>query len=85
MNLYKLPPGSDPPQVVNAIIETSRGGHLKFEYDPASELFKLDRVLYSAVHYPADYGFIPGTIAADGDPVDILVITGEPTFTGCLI
>jgi inorganic pyrophosphatase len=45
----------------------------------------LDRVLYSAVHYPADYGFIPGTIAADGDPVDILVITGEPTFTGCLI
>ena len=85
MNLYHLPPGPDPPHIVNAIIEISRGGHNKYEYDPKLGLFKLDRVLYSAVHYPAAYGFIPGTIAEDGDPVDILVITGEPTFTGCLI
>ena len=85
MNLYQLPPGPDPPHIVNAIIEISRGGHHKYEYDPVLGLFKLDRVLYSAVHYPAAYGFIPGTHAEDGDPVDILVITGEPTFTGCLI
>ena len=85
MNLYQLPPGPDPPHIVNAIIEISRGGHNKYEYDPKLGLFKLDRVLYSAVHYPAAYGFIPGTIAEDGDPVDILVITGEPTFTGCLV
>ena len=85
MNLYRLPPGSDPPRIVNAIIEISQGGHHKYEFDPKLELFKLDRVLYSAVHYPADYGFIPGTLAPDGDPMDILVITGEPTFTGCLI
>ncbi|MEJ2430567.1 MAG: inorganic diphosphatase [Deltaproteobacteria bacterium] len=85
MNLYKLPPGGDPPHIVNAVIEIPRGGHHKYEYDPELELFTLDRVLYSAVHYPADYGFIPGTVAEDGDPVDILVITGEPSFTGCLI
>jgi len=85
MNLHELPPGPDPPHIVNAIIEISRGGHNKYEYDPELDLFKLDRVLYSAVHYPAAYGFIPGTHAEDGDPVDILVITGEPTFTGCLI
>ena len=85
MNFYKLPPGADPPRRVNAVIEIPRGGHHKYEYDPELELFMLDRVLYSAVHYPADYGFIPGTVAEDGDPVDILVITGEPSFTGCLI
>jgi len=85
MNLYTLPPGPDPPHIVHAIIEISRGGHNKYEYDPELGLFKLDRVLYSAVHYPAAYGFIPGTHAEDGDPVDILVMTGEPTFTGCLI
>jgi inorganic pyrophosphatase len=85
MNLHQLPPGSDPPQIVNGIIEISRGGHNKYEYDPELGLFELDRVLYSAVHYPAAYGFIPGTRAEDGDPVDILVITGEQPFTGCLI
>jgi inorganic pyrophosphatase len=85
MNLHQLPPGPNPPHIVNAIIEISRGGHHKYEYNPELGLFKLDRVLYSAVHYPAAYGFIPGTLAEDGDPVDILVITSEPTFTGCLI
>ena len=85
MNLHQLPPGSDPPYIAKGTIEISRGGHNKYEYDSEMGLFKLDRALYSAVHYPADYGFIPGTHSEDGDPVDILVITGEPTFTGCLI
>jgi inorganic pyrophosphatase len=48
-------------------------------------LFRLDRVLYAAVHYPAAYGFIPSTLAGDGDPLDVLVATTEPTFPGCLI
>ena len=85
MNLTKLPAGPQPPQVVYAVVEIPRGGRNKYEYDPELELFRLDRVLHSAVHYPAAYGFIPSTMAADGDPVDILVMTSEPTFTGCLI
>ncbi len=85
MNLFLLPPGPHPPQVVHAIVEIPQGGRNKYEYDPRLGLFRLDRVLYSSVHYPAAYGFIPGTQAADGDPVDILVMVSEPTFTGCLI
>jgi inorganic pyrophosphatase len=85
MNLTLLPPGPNPPQVVYAVIEIPRGGRNKYEYDPQLGLFRLDRVLYSAVHYPAAYGFIPGTRAEDGDPVDILVMVSEPTFTGCLL
>ena len=67
MNLTQLPSGPQPPQVVYAVIEIPRGGRNKYEYDATLELFRLDRVLYSAVHYPAAYGFIPSTQAADGD------------------
>jgi inorganic pyrophosphatase len=84
-DLTTLPPGPRPPEVVYAIIEISKGERNKYEYDPELGVFRLDRVLYSAVHYPAAYGFIPSTQAADGDPVDILVLTTETTFTGCLI
>lgn len=85
MDLHHLPVGPKPPQVVNAIIEIPRGGSNKYEYDSALGVFRLDRVLYSAVHYPAAYGFIPSTLADDGDATDILVLTTEPTFTGALI
>lgn len=85
MNLYHLPPGPEPPRIVNAIIEIQQGGSNKYEYDPNLGLFRLDRVLYSAVHYPMGYGFVPGTLADDGDPIDILVMTDSPTFPGCLI
>ncbi len=85
MNLLNLPPGSNPPAVVNAIVEIPRGGKNKYEYDPTLEVFRLDRVLHSPVHYPTAYGFVPGTRGDDGDPLDILVLTTEPTFTGCLI
>jgi len=85
MNLYHLPPGREIPRLVNAIIEIPQGGSNKYEYHPEWGLFRLDRVLYSAVHYPMGYGFVPGTLADDGDPIDILVMTHSPTFTGCLI
>jgi inorganic pyrophosphatase len=85
MNLYHLPPGPEPPRVVNAVIEIQQGGSNKYEYDPEWGLFRLNRVLYSAVHYPMGYGFVPGTLADDGDPIDILVMTDSPTFPGCLI
>jgi inorganic pyrophosphatase len=68
-----------------AFIEIPRGSRNKYEYDEATKTFRLDRVLYSSVHYPTDYGFIPETLAPDGDHLDVLVLVEEPTFPGCLI
>lgn len=85
MKLTELIPGPNPPAVLYAIVEIPRGGRNKYEYDEKLGVFRLDRVLYSSVHYPAAYGFVPSTRAEDGDPLDILVMTTEPTFTGCLI
>jgi inorganic pyrophosphatase len=70
---------------IEATIEIPRGSRNKYEFDHARGIFRLDRVLYSAVHYPTDYGFIEGTLAGDGDPLDILVIVEEPTFPGCRV
>jgi inorganic pyrophosphatase len=63
---------------VPAVIEIPRGSKLKYEIDKRTGLLMLDRVLYSSVHYPANYGFIPQTHAGDGDPLDILVLMQEP-------
>ena len=68
---------------VEAIIEIPRGSRNKYEYDHERGIFRLDRVLYSSVHYPTDYGFIEGTLSGDGDPLDVLVVVEEPTFPGC--
>ncbi|MFI5272486.1 MAG: inorganic diphosphatase [Ktedonobacterales bacterium] len=68
---------------IEAMIEIPRGSRNKYEYDHERGIIRLDRVLYSSMHYPTDYGFIPGTLAADGDPLDVLVIVEEPTFPGC--
>ncbi|KZX10682.1 inorganic diphosphatase [Methanobrevibacter filiformis] len=86
MNLWtELAPGSDIPKVITAIIEIPKGSRNKYEYDKDIEAFALDRVLYSSVAYPADYGFIPQTLYDDGDPMDILVLMDQPTFPGCVI
>ena len=81
------PPRPDqPPPVedwVEAVIEIPRGSRNKYEYDHERGVYRLDRVLYSSVHYPTDYGFIADTLSGDGDPLDILVIVEEPTFPGC--
>ena len=80
-----LPVGRHPPEEVTAVVEIPQGSRNKYELDKDSGLFRLDRVLYSAVHYPGDYGLIPQTLHEDGDPLDVLVMIKEPTFTGCLI
>ena len=80
-----LPPGRNPPEEVTAVIEIPSGSRNKYELDKETGLLKLDRVLYSAVHYPSDYGFIPRTLHEDGDPLDILVLLKEQTFPGCMI
>jgi protein-tyrosine-phosphatase len=70
---------------VLAFVEITRGSRNKYEFDPAHGGIRLDRVLYSPLHYPADYGIIRETLAEDGDPLDVLIFTYEPTFPGCLV
>lgn len=70
---------------VPVMIEIPKGSRNKYEYDKKKKVFRFDRMLFSSVHYPSDYGFIPDTLAEDGDPLDALVLVWEPTFPGCLI
>ena len=74
---HDVTPGENIPQEFNAIIEIPFGSSVKYELDKISGLIKLDRVLYSAVYYPANYGFIPQTLAEDDDPLDVLVLCQE--------
>jgi inorganic pyrophosphatase len=83
--LHNLDPGPGCPRVVRMIVEIPKNSSNKYEYDPQARTFRLDRPLYSPMHYPAEYGFIPGTIADDGDPLDVLCLIEHPTFSGCLI
>lgn len=84
-NFLALPIGDGAPDEVNAVIEISRGQTNKYEYDKQLHVFRLDRNLYSPVHYPGDYGFIPSTLSDDGDPLDVLVLVDAPSFTGCVM
>ena len=84
-SLLDLDPGAESPEVVRMIVEIPKNSANKYEYDKKLGIFRLDRALYSPVHYPGDYGFIPGTLADDGDPLDVLVLVEVPSFPGCLI
>jgi inorganic pyrophosphatase len=70
---------------IEVVVEIPSGSRNKYEYDHVRQRFVLDRVLYSSVHYPCDYGFIEGSMADDGDPLDVLVVIAEPTFPGCVV
>ncbi|AUS08669.1 inorganic diphosphatase [Laceyella sacchari] len=71
--------------IVDAFIEIPTGSQNKYEFDKEKGVFRLDRVLYSPMHYPTEYGYLENTLAEDGDPLDILVLTSFPTFPGCVI
>lgn len=77
--------GDRAPDKFNVVVEIPKGSANKYEYDPALNVFRLDRPLYSPMHYPGDYGFVPSTIAADGDPLDVLVLVETPSFPGCVM
>ena len=77
--------GLNAPEVVNVIVEIPKGSRNKYELNKETGIIQLDRVLYSSLHYPGDYGLIPQTWYDDGDPLDILVMTNSPTFPGCLL
>jgi inorganic pyrophosphatase len=82
---HDIPTGPNPPNEVTAVIEIPTNERNKYELDKELGVFRLDRVLHSAVHYPGDYGFLPRTLGDDGDPLDILVMMTIPVFTGCLV
>jgi inorganic pyrophosphatase len=84
-NYLELPTGEKTPEVVNVVIEIPGEGINKYEYDKKLHVFRLDRNLYSPVHYPGDYGFIPSTLSEDGDPLDVLVLVDAPSFPGCVM
>jgi inorganic pyrophosphatase len=71
--------------LVTVMIEVPKGSRNKYEFDKNTNRMKYDRMLFSAVHYPSDYGFIPDTLALDGDALDAMVLLWEPTFPGCFI
>ncbi len=72
-------------ELLSVLVEIPRGSQNKYEYDEERRAIRLDRVLYSSVHYPADYGFIEDTLADDGDHLDALVLADQPTFPGCFV
>ena len=82
---HDVTPGEDMPQEFNCVIEIPFGSSVKYELDKQSGLIKLDRMLYSAVYYPANYGFIPQTLAEDDDPMDVLVLCKERVVPPTLI
>ncbi len=84
MDLSRIPAQPEP-GVINVLIEIPAGSKNKYEFDKDMGAMILDRVLFASVHYPYDYGFVPNTLADDGDPLDGMVIMDQPTFPGCVI
>ncbi len=82
---HDIPTGRAAPDSVTAVIEIPTNERNKYELDKELGVFRLDRVLFSAVQYPGDYGFLPRTLGDDHDPLDVLVLMTIPVFTGCLV
>jgi len=81
----KIGPGKNAPEEINVVIEIPQGGSVKYEMDKESGILFVDRILYTSMVYPFNYGFVPGTLEEDGDPVDVLVISYEPLIPGSVI
>jgi len=84
-NRLILPIGDNAPEEINVVVEIPQGSRNKYEYDKQLDIFRLDRALHSSIYYPGDYGFVPQTLALDEDPLDVLILVSEPTFSGCLV
>jgi inorganic pyrophosphatase len=86
MDVTQIPPGANPPHEMNAFIEIPQGGlPVKYELDKASGALFVDRFLHTSMIYPVNYGFVPNSLAEDGDPLDILVVTPTPVVPGSVI
>lgn len=85
MDVSKISPGKDVPFDINVVIEIPQGSSVKYEIDKDSGAVVVDRIVFTPMAYPAAYGFIPGTLAADGDPADALVLIPAPVVPGAVI
>jgi inorganic pyrophosphatase len=86
MDLAKIPIGRDPPRDVNVVVEIPQGGEpVKYELDKASGAVFVDRFLHTAMFYPGNYGFVPHTLAEDGDPIDVLIVGPAPVVPGAVV
>lgn len=86
MNLNALSIGNNPPQDINVVVEVPIGGEpVKYEMDKESGCMMVDRILYTAMRYPGNYGFVPHTLSDDGDPVDVLIANERPLIPGSVI
>ena len=85
MDLSKIPAGKNPPEDIYVVIEIPQGSSIKYEVDKESGAVFVDRFLFTAMYYPFNYGFIPNTLAEDGDPTDVLVISSQPVVPGSVI
>lgn len=86
MDLAKIPSGRAPPHDINVVVEIPQGGEpVKYELDKASGAVFVDRFLHTAMFYPGNYGFIPHTLAEDGDPIDVLVVGPVPVVPGAVV
>jgi inorganic pyrophosphatase len=83
--LMNLPSFNSKSGMLNVIIETPKGSRNKFSYDDHLGLFRLKKILPAGAVFPFDFGFVPGTLSDDGDPLDVLLLMEEPAFTGCLV
>lgn len=86
MDITKIPPGTNPPEDINVLIEVPlRSDPVKYEFEKRSGAIFVDRYLYTSMFYPANYGFIPNTLYDDGDPVDVLLVGRMPLVPGCVV
>ncbi len=86
MDITKIPPGTNPPEDINVLIEVPlRSDPIKYEFEKESGAIFVDRYLYTSMFYPANYGFIPNTLYDDGDPVDVLLVGRMPLVPGCVV
>lgn len=85
MNIKNLPIGEKSPEVINVVIEITKGSQNKYEYDEKCDVIKLDRVLHSPLFYPLDYGFIPETRSLDGDHLDAMILGTTSFFPGAVV
>jgi inorganic pyrophosphatase len=85
MSLQNIPAGPQVPDIINVFVEIPKGSQNKYEFDKELNVLRLDRVLFSSMMYPGDYGYVPSTLGLDGDPLDALVLVTSPTYPTTLI
>lgn len=85
MFIQDITPGKEPPKIMNAIIEIPKNGAVKYEIHKDTGMLKVDRILHTPMAYPAHYGYFPGTLGSDGDPLDCMVVCSAPLMPGVLV